>query len=121
LTGSSEGLPCRFGHGQRSRHGQPGRFERFNCSNLAKARFFEQSRPHPVVKGEPFTVRIVDISRGGVCAESDWSFAKGELLHLRIPGAAGKSLSRYARVARVRSGQRGKWLMGLSFVEPPKA
>jgi len=97
------------------------KFERFNCSNVAKARFVEQSRPHPVVKGEPFTVRIVDISRGGVCAEADWSFAKGELLHLSIPAAAGKSLSRYARVARVRSGKCGKWLMGLSFVEPPKA
>ncbi len=96
------------------------RFTRFTCSTMARARFVEQSRPHPVVKGEPFTVRLVDVSRGGACAEADWSFAKGEVVHVTIPSSNGKTLSRYARVARVRSGGRGKWLIGLTFIEAPK-
>lgn len=83
------------------------------------ARFVEQSRAYSVKKGQPFDVQVVDISRGGLCAEADWPFAKGELLHFTIPGPHGRTLSRYARVVRVRAGERGKWLMGLSFAEPP--
>ncbi len=95
------------------------KFTRFSCSLVGRARFVEQSRPHPVSKGEPFNVRVVDISRGGACAETDWPFARGELLHVSIPAADGKTLTRYARVARVRAGGRGKWLVGLTFVEGP--
>lgn len=96
------------------------RFDRFSCNTMSRARFVEQNRPHPVVKGQPFDLRLTDISRGGVCAEADWSFGKGELLHLSIPASGGKTLSRYARVVRARAGARGKWLMGMMFLEPPK-
>lgn len=95
------------------------RYVRFACNTPAMARFVEQSRAYSVKKGQPFDVQVVDISRGGLCAEADWPFAKGELLHFTIPGPHGRTLSRYARVVRVRGGERGKWLMGLSFAEPP--
>ncbi|MBX3405846.1 MAG: PilZ domain-containing protein [Phycisphaeraceae bacterium] len=96
------------------------KFTRFIFQALAQARFVEQTRPHPVAKGQPFEVRIVDVSRGGVAAEAEWPFARGELLHLTIPAAGGRTLSRYARVVRTRSGRHGHWIMGLCFVDPPK-
>lgn len=114
--------PLRTGAGASptSDAGNRRRYDRFACATMSRARFVEQNRPHPVVKGQPFDLRLTDISRGGVCAEADWSFGKGELLHLTIPTSNGKSLTRYARVVRARAGSRGKWLMGLMFVEPPK-
>lgn len=97
------------------------KYDRRACRLVASARFVEQSRPHPVAKGQPFEVLILDIGRGGVCAEAYWPFARGELLHVSLPTPDGRTLSRYARVARVRAGRAGRWHMGLCFVEAPKA
>lgn len=97
------------------------KFDRHSCRMVASARFVEQSRPHPVAKGQPFEVRILDVSRGGVCAEAHWPFARGELLHISLPAQNGRTLSRYARVVRVRGGSNGRWRMGLCFVEAPQA
>lgn len=101
-------------------HDNRRKYTRFSCRTAAQARFVEQSRPYPVTKGQPFQVVLVDVSRGGVCAEAEWPFARGDALHLTIPAAEGRTLSRYARVVRVRSGAHGSWHMGLRFIEAPK-
>lgn len=120
LTTTSQPSSDILAHTKVASHDNRRKFTRFFCQTIAQARFVEQSRPHPVAKGQPFEVRIVDVSRGGVAAEAEWPFARGELLHLTIPAAEGRTLSRYAKVVRTRSGDHDRWVIGLCFVDPPK-
>jgi hypothetical protein len=43
--------------------------------------------------------------------------ARGDLLHLSLPGKDGKPIERIAQVVRVRSRRDGTWLNGLCFLE----
>lgn len=93
------------------------RHNRFPCNTSVKARFLRQIKPYHVELGETFDVEVADISRSGVGLLTLQPMARGDLLHLTLPGKDGKPLERLAQVVRVRSRREGKWHNGLCFVD----
>lgn len=91
---------------------------RFDCKFGARAKFLRQIKPFPGVGvGQDFNIKVIDVSRGGVCLETSSPMARGDLIELHLPARDGKTVQRYGQVVRVRSRQDGVWINGICFVE----
>lgn len=93
------------------------RHNRYTCNKPIKAKFLRQIKPYPVELGEVFEVIVEDISRSGVGILTPVPMARGDLLHLSIPGKDDSIIERIAQVVRVRSKRDGSWHNGMSFVD----
>jgi HD-GYP domain-containing protein (c-di-GMP phosphodiesterase class II) len=93
------------------------RHNRFACTTSVPARFLRQIKPYPVALGETFQVTVADISRSGLGLLTPSPMARGDLLHLTLPGKDATPIERLAQVVRVRSRREGNWLIGLCFVD----
>ncbi len=91
------------------------RFERFPCPSGIQAAFVHQGKSCPVLPGEVFDVRTLDLSKGGMCVEAPFPFSLNDVLILILPTKDGITLRRHVRCVRVRN-RNGKWQCGLCFV-----
>ena len=92
------------------------RYERFRCDSQAKAEFLRQGKPLAIKVGETFTLRVVDVGRGGVQVMTPWPMTINDVLSLEFNLKGGGRMRRTARVARVRRDGDG-WASGLAFIE----
>ncbi len=93
------------------------RHTRFSCKTPVQIKFLRQVKRYPKKVGELFEVLIEDVSRSGVGIITPLPMARGDLLHLTLPGKAGTSIERIAQVVRVRMKPDGTWHNGLCFVD----
>lgn len=86
-----------------------------------KGRVIRLGKPGQAEPGDEVDLVTVDLSPGGVQLLSPWALSRGDVLLLTIPGAEGKSITRHARVVRVRSRSDGAWSAGMEFIQPLEA
>jgi HD-GYP domain-containing protein (c-di-GMP phosphodiesterase class II) len=93
------------------------RHSRYECNTKVKIKFLRQIKPYPADIGELFEVLVEDVSRSGVGIITPQPMARGDLLHLTLPGKEGANIERIVQVVRVRARRDGTWHNGLCFVD----
>ncbi|HUU84851.1 MAG TPA: HD domain-containing phosphohydrolase [Phycisphaerae bacterium] len=99
----------RSGH-ERRRH------TRYPCTLHVNVSFLRLGKPGPLRPGEYARLRLVDISQGGAQLRTQWPLSLNDLLTLELPVKAGQTVTKLARVVRVRSDDQGRWMAGLCFL-----
>jgi HD-GYP domain-containing protein (c-di-GMP phosphodiesterase class II) len=92
------------------------RFDRFGCNLPATASFLHQGKPVGVRIGQPFSLRIVDIGRGGLKVLTPWPPSINDVLSIEVQPKDGDAVQRLCRVVRVRKHAQG-WASGVAFIQ----
>lgn len=96
------------------------RFDRFRCDLPATATFLHQGKPVGVKMGQSFTLRIVDIGRGGLKVVTPWPPSINDVLSIEVQPKEGGPVQRICRVVRVRKHAQG-WASGVAFIQEGQA
>lgn len=94
-------------------------YPRTQCGVLITAWFDRQMKEYPVANGEPFNVRLCNVSRAGVQIQTPWPLSINDLLVLDLPGAQDRN-RRHIRIVRVRQDAQNLWVAGACFIASEK-
>ncbi|MBU0641271.1 MAG: PilZ domain-containing protein [Planctomycetes bacterium] len=95
------------------------RHARFACDIDIKAKFLRQGKRSPIGLGQWLTVRMADISQGGMQIRTPWPLTLNDVLALSFASKGDQKLKRKARVVRVRQVGERLWAAGLCFINNP--
>lgn len=89
------------------------RHERFGCNLAARAVFVRQGKRCPIELGEWFTLRLADISQGGMQLRTRWPLSLNDVLDLEVSAKTGPSIKQRVRVVRIRRAENNEWVAGV--------
>ncbi len=89
---------------------------RYECTVMVNVRFIQQGKPGPVKLNELCRVEIRDISQGGAQLLIPWAPSLNDVLTVELPVKNGRTITRQARIVRVRSSGGHGWEAGVYFM-----
>jgi hypothetical protein len=102
--------PAAYSEGERRRH------RRFSCDLRVTATFVRQGKADLAEPGRSVEVHILNVSQSGVQLHTPWPLSLNDELRLRLPIGGQRTITRTARVVRVRRGDGDGWIAGARFV-----